>query len=169
MEQLKARLAMKGKFIVECRDKDGNFKWKDEFKNGVTDAALTDILEKYFRGSAYTAAWYLSLIDASGFTALAAADTMASHAGWAEFQSYSNATRPSWSPAAAANKVITNTTAVAFTMTAGGTIKGFFCATVNTKGGTTGTLWATALFASGDQVVSNGDVLNVTYSVSSGT
>ena len=53
-----------------------------------------------------------------------------------------------------------------------GTVKGLFLVgggtASNTKGdhASDGTLWATALFSSGDVVVQNGDQLKVTYTVS---
>lgn len=155
----------KGKFKVTCKDKDGNLKWENEFPNGVTDAALNLLLNVMLGATAKSSAWYLGLIDNTNPT-LSASDTMAVHS-WTENVGYSSATRPQWTPLTAATaKVITNSTAIAFTITVAGTIYGFFCVDNSTKGGTTGNLWATAAFAGGPQAVSIGDVLNVTYSVS---
>ena len=59
-----------------------------------------------------------------------------------------------------------------FDITSAGTVKGVFLvggvAAENTKNDHTagGTLWATALFTSGDVVVANGDQLKVTYTIS---
>lgn len=133
--------------------------------NGIVDVGLNHLLDVGFRNQTQTATWYMGLINNSGFSALAAADTMSSHAGWTEFTTYSESVRSTWTPAAAASRSIQNTTAVEFTITGTGTIKGVFLTTVDTKGGTTGTLWATASFASTVSVV-NGDVLKVTYTIS---
>ena len=63
---------------------------------------------------------------------------------------------------------MTNATTADFNMTPGSavTIKGLFLCSDNTKGGTTGTLFATAAFTGGNQTVNNGDTLKVTYTVS---
>ena len=85
-----------GKFIVECRDAEGNLRWADGFPNLVVTTGKNDLLNKYFLGSAYTAAFYVGL---KGTGTIAAGDTMASHAGWSEITGYSNATRPTFTAA----------------------------------------------------------------------
>ena len=62
-------------YALECHDADGNMKWADEFDNLVTTAGKTDLVNKYFKGAAYTAAWYLGL---KGTGSAAAGDTLAS-------------------------------------------------------------------------------------------
>jgi hypothetical protein len=158
-------IRVKGVFEVECRDKDGKVKWKNKAYNGVTTVGLNHILNVQFFTTAKSSTWFLGLISTSGFTALAAADTMALHGGWTESVLYSSATRPIWVTIAAAAGVITNTAATAFTITGADTIKGFFAVDNSTKGGATGILWATALFGTGDQAVVATDVLNVTYTI----
>lgn len=155
-------IAIGGTFHVECRDANGALKWKDTAKNGVCNAGLNDLLDVYLRAQA-NSTWYISLIDGSGYTALAAADTSASHAGWTESQDYTNATRPAWGPAAAASQSIANSSVVNFTMNATKTIKGAFLINASTKGGATGILFCTALFSQGDRSVVNTDVLALSY------
>lgn len=155
-------LSIGGTFTIECRDAQGNLKWRDTAKNGVTNGGLDNLLDVYLRAQA-NSTWYISLIDASGYSALAAADTIASHAGWAESTDYTAATRPAWGPAAAASQSIANSSVVNFTMNATKTIKGAFLISVSTKGGSTGTLFCTALFSQGDRSVVNTDVIAVTY------
>jgi len=46
-------------YEVVCFDADGAEKWRDDFTNLVTTAGKNDIVDKYFKGSAYTAGWYL--------------------------------------------------------------------------------------------------------------
>jgi len=159
-------IRIQGTFDVECRDKDGNLKWKKQARNGVTTVGLNGILDTYFGSTADPGTWYLGLISSVSYTALLITDTMAAHfPGWTESVNYSAATRPAWGPGAAAAGSVTNVAAVAFTMTAGETIKGFFVVNNNVKGGSTGILWATALFTTLDQTVVASDVLNVTYTI----
>lgn len=134
-------------------------------KNGVTDVGINNILNIMFDALAQITTWYLSFIDESGFTAVAAADTMASHAGWTEFTAYSSGTRPVWDPDASSSKVSVNSVTVDFTITGGAaTLKGVFLASDNTKSGTSGVLWATAIFST-DIPVTGGDLIKMTYSV----
>jgi hypothetical protein len=159
---MQSPLAIGGHFTIECRDATGRLKWSERAKNGVTNAGLTNLLDVYLRQQA-NSTWYISLIDGSGYTALAAADTASSHAGWSESAAYTAATRPAWGPAAAASQSIANSSVVNFTMNATKTIKGAFLISDSTKSGTTGTLFCTALFSQGDRSVVNTDVIAVTY------
>jgi hypothetical protein len=159
-----------GVYTVECRDAQGNLKWSEEMHNLVVNVGLKDMNDKYFAGSAYTAAWYLGLVTGPGASnTYAAGDTMASHAGWTEDSGYSQATRPAATFGAATTadpSVITNALSVAvFSINATTTIAGAFLTSDDTKGGTTGTLFSVANFqAPGDRAVVSGDTLNITYS-----
>jgi len=145
---------------------DQEIKWDGVFLNTVVTAGKNDLLDKYFAGSAYTAAWYLSLITSTGYSAIAAGDTMSSHSGWAESSAYSNSTRvaPSFSSASSGSKATSS--AVAFTINATDTIKGGFITSNNTKAGTTGILYSAGLFTGGDRSVASGDTLNVSLTLS---
>jgi hypothetical protein len=145
-------------------DKNGDLQFIQRFiaPNDVVNEGITDNLDVYFRNQTQTATWYIGLIDGSGSPALSDSDTLASHAGWSEFTSYSGS-RQQWVMTAAAAKQITNTTPSQFTMTGSGTVYGIFVCGVAT--GTSGILWATAAFAS-SQPVNSGDVFKVTYTVS---
>lgn len=156
-----------GFYTVECIGADGKVKWSDQIKNLVTTVGKNFALDTYLAGSAYTAAWYMGLISLTSYgVGPAAADTMASHGGWAEDQTYSQATRPApaFSAAAAGSKATSS--AVVFSINGTTTIKGCFLNTVSTKGGTTGTLYSAGLFTGGDKAVASGDTLNVTYTAS---
>lgn len=162
-EVMAAPVGVGGRFHFEAYDADGKLAWSAEIPNGVKNTALNDVLNVYLRNGTPKAAWYMSLIDNSGFTALAAADTISSHAGWSEATGYSSSTRPAWSPGAASGQAVVNGTAVDFAMTGTATIKGAFIVSESTKGGTTGLLYCTAAFIEGNQAVQNGYTLKVTY------
>ena len=164
-----ARTMAGGVYHVQCFDKDGNLKWEAKAHNLVVNQGLKDMNDKYFSGSAYSATWYLGLITGPGAsTTYAAADTLASHAGWTEFTDYSgNRGAITFGAATTADpSVITNPAPVQFTITgAGGTVAGAFLASVAT--GTSGILFSESDFQSpGDRAVVSGDVLNVTYQFS---
>lgn len=160
-----------GKYVVECFDKDGNLKWVAESKNLVVNVGL-----QYMAGVALTSttqitSWYIGLYGAAASNNPAATDTMSSHAGWTENTTYSEATRPAATFAAATNanpSVVTNSASkAAFTINGTTTIGGAFLTSNNTKLGTTGTLFSAADFsAPGDRSVVSGDILNVTYTFS---
>jgi hypothetical protein len=153
-------------YRVECFDADGRLKWIEDIPNQVMTAGINDLLTQYFKGSAYTAAFYVGLVDNASFSAYAAADTMASHAGWLESAAYSNATRPSLTLGTpSAGSVDNSASKAVFNINATATILGAFVVTNSTKSGTTGTLYGAASF-SGSRSVLSGDTLNVTITLS---
>lgn len=155
-----------GVYTVECIGADGQVRWTETIDNLVTTQGKNDALDKYLAGSAYTAAWYLGLIDSTGYTAVAAGNTAASHTGWTENTGYSQANRPTaaWAAASAGSKALSS--AASFSISADATVKGCFLVSSNTKGGTAGILYSAGLFTGGDKVVQNGDTLNVSYTAS---
>ena len=159
-----------GIFHVQCLDKDGNLKWEDQMHNLVVNEGLQDMNTEYFKGSAYTAAFFLGLITGPGSgTTYAAADTLASHAGWTEYTDYSGARKAvTFGTATTADpSVISNSASPSsFTISgAGGVVAGAFLCTVSS--GTSGVLFSEADFqAPGDRTVVAGDTLNVTYTFS---
>jgi hypothetical protein len=164
-QDLVAGLACRNLYTVECYDRDGNLKWSEDIKNITVNAGLNEILDKFWKGSSYTAAHYVGLIDNAGFSAIAAADTMASHAGWTESTVYSEGARPALILGSVASQSVNNTASKAvFTVTGSATINGAFVATNSTKGGTTGVLIGGASFGSARSVQS-GDTLNVSVTL----
>ena len=160
-----------GVFKIECRDKDGNLKWADEIHNLVVNQGLQDMNTKYFKGSSYTAAWYVGLYGAAASNDPTANDTAASHPGFTEITPYSNATRPAatFGTASTADpSVISNSASPAsFTINGTATVGGAFLISDNTKSGSSGVLFSASDFAApGDRVVASGDTLNVTYTFS---
>ena len=54
-----------GVFTIECRDSEGNLKWSEALHNLVVNVGLQDMNTQYFKGSSYTAAWYIGLYGAA--------------------------------------------------------------------------------------------------------
>jgi hypothetical protein len=160
-------LRVKGVWVVECRDRHGNLKWRDESENLVVNVGLTYLIGVALLTTTQIAltSWFVG-ITATAPT-VAAADTMASHGGWTENQTYSQATRPAWSGVAGAAGAASNTASpAAFSANGSSTAGGCFLASNSTKGGTTGTLFSAVAFTGGDRALVNGDTLNVTYNLS---
>lgn len=159
--QANAMAAIKQRYEIECYGADGALKWRDHIDNLVTNEGLNDVLDKYLKGSSYTAAHYVLLTD--GTPTVAAADTMASHAGWTEVTAYGEAARPALTLGAVASQSVDNSASKAsFSVNATATIGGAGIATNATKGGTTGTLYAAGAFTGGDRSLADGDTLNIT-------
>lgn len=162
-----------GSYEVKCLDAEGNLKWEDSIKNLVVTVGKNDLLDKYFSGSAYTAGWYMGLVDNASFSAYAAGDTLASHAGWLEFLSYTisgsstNRATPSWGSASAGSKA---TTATTFTISGSGTVLGALMCTTQARNtasnGGAGILYSAGSFTGGSRAVASGDSLLVTYTAS---
>jgi hypothetical protein len=160
-------VAPRAHYAFVCYKPDGSVRWKDEINNLVTTGGLNDLLTKYFKGASYTAAWFVGLISSASYSAIAAADTMASHAGWTEGVPYSNSVRPTLTLGTAASGSIDNSASKAsFTINASLTVKGAFLPSDSTKSGTTGILYSAGLFSGGDRAVQSGDVLEVTVTLS---
>jgi hypothetical protein len=148
-------------YTFTCIKPDGSVRWKEENHNLVVNTGLDDILDKYFKGSAYTAAHYLGLLD--GTPTIVAGDTMASHAGWVEVTGYAAATRPALTLGAVSGQSVDNSASKAsYAINATVTIGGGFISTSNTKGGATGILYSAVAFGAGDRAMLSGDTLEVT-------
>lgn len=158
-----------GIFHVQCFDKDGNLKWETKEHNLVVNQGLQDMNTQYFKGSTYSAAFYLGLVTGPGSgTTYSATDTLASHS-WTEFTNYSGSRKAvTFGTATTADpSVISNSASPSsFSITSsGGVVAGAFLCTV--ASGTSGVLFSESDFQSpGDRTVVNGDTLNVTYTFS---
>ena len=163
-----------GKFHVVCRDKFGKIKWEDTIDNVVTTLGKNLALDTFLAGSGYTVTGpYMGLISSVSWSAVAAADTMGSHAGWTEAgitnaPTYTTRKTCAWDAAATGAKALS--AALVFTMTGAGTVKGCFIVfgtgAVATVDNTDGTLYSCGVFTGGDKVVADTDTLNVTYTAS---
>ena len=135
--------------------------WVDESPNLVVNVGLVDSLDKHFKASAYTSAWYVGLV--SGTPTIAALDTMASHAGWYEVAPYAGA-RPTLTlgSISATGTVDNSAVKAAYTINATMVVGGAFLVTLPTASQTSGTLYGGAAFTGGNRSVVSGDTLNVT-------
>lgn len=151
-------------YQVECFGVDGFLKWSDSFHNLVTTAGLNKYLDATLKTGSVSPAWFVGLITGpGGGNTYVLADTMAVHAGWAENTTYSNGTRPAWTPGSiVAGSVDNSASKAVFNINGTATIAGCFMADNSTKSGAVGTLLGEGNFTGGDRLVQNGDTLNVT-------
>lgn len=148
-----------GHWDVECRDKDGNLKWRDTIENIVVNQGLNDLLDVMLSGATQDTTWFVGLTD--GTPTVNAADTLASHAGWVEITDYDETNRVAFVDAGASSQSLSNAASPAvFTINASVTVGGAFLAGVNT--GTSGRLFAAGAFTGGDKSLGDNDVLTVT-------
>ena len=156
--------------------RDGVVLSEEAFDNLVCTEGKNAMLDNALAGSAYTAVNYMGLISSVSWSAVAAGDTMASHAGWTEAgganaPTFAARLAPAFSAASAGSKAQSTTTN--FTMTGAGTVKGCFLAVKSAAGvaptsavaNTSGALWSAGTF-SADKVVAANDIIQVTYSTS---
>jgi len=148
-----------GVFRFECFDKDGNKKWEDESHNLSVNAGLQHILDILFASGTQVATWYLGLTD--GSPTPAAADTLASHAGWTEFDEYTEGARQEYVDVRSGQSVSNAAAKASFAINASGTVGGGFLCSAST--GTSGTLLCCAALSGGNRTVASGDTVEVTY------
>jgi hypothetical protein len=162
-----------GRYEIECIGADGKLKWRETIENVVCTVGKNLALDTFLAGAAYTVTGpYMGLISSTSYTAVAAGDTMTSHAGWLEAgganaPTYSGTRKTAaWSAAASGSKALS--AALSFAITGSGTVKGAFLVygsgAVSTVGSTAGILWSAGTFSTGDKAVVNGDTLNCSYS-----
>lgn len=168
-------LVLHGRYTMECVGADGALKWAEAIDNVVTTAGKNLALDTFLAGSGYTVTGpYLGLISGTSYSATAAADTMASHAGWLEAGGANaptcsgNRGTCAWSAASGGAKALS--AAASFAMTGAGSVQGAFlvfgAGAVATKDSTAGTLFSAAAFTGGAKTVASGDTVNVSYSLS---
>ena len=171
-------VGIEGVYHVECRDKDGNLKWTEDFPNLVNEGGKELMLNTLLRtsGTYTTVGPYLGLISGASPT-FAAADTLLTKS-WTEFTNYTvggsavrgTATFSASSSTGTTPTNVTTCTAAAITYTitgAGGTVSGCFLVTgpsaSSTQSSTSGVLYSAGAFATA-KITTAGDTVAVTYS-----
>ncbi len=166
-EQLRHLTKQERIWTWECYDPNDQLKWIEIFVNTTVDEGLNDILDKYWKGSSYTAQHYVGLTD--GSPTFAAGDTMSSHSGWTEVTAYDESNRIDLTAglgSVSGQSVNNSGNKATFTINSDNTtIGGGFIATDNTKGGSSGILIGGGSFSS-DKTIGSGDTLEVTVTIS---
>jgi hypothetical protein len=168
------RMSIHGIYRAVLRDKHGKILMQDTFPNVVTTVGKNALFNSGLVTSAVALVGpYMGLISSVSYSAVSAADTMASHAGWREADS-TNA--PAYTPTNRQTAVFgapsagaTAITPLVFTFTASGTVEGAFinfaAAATNVWEATTGTLLSAGVFSGGAQAVVSTNTLTVSYSI----
>ena len=153
-----------GMFHLEAFDENGVKVWEDVAFNKVVDGALGLFLNPLFNIARPTTQ-YLGLTNAS--PTIAAGDTMASHAGWTENQTYTEGTRQVWNKVLSGTGSLNNSASQATYSINGSTTVGgvFLVSGNNTKGGTAGDLHAVAALNGGNATLQSGWTLRITYTL----
>ena len=155
-------LGLKNIWNIKCFDSEGNLKWDLTKKNLVVTEGLNHVLSSTFDGATQITAWYVGLKNSG---TVAAGDTMASHAGWTENVTYSQAVRQTLTLGTAAAGSIDNSASKAsYSINGTATIAGAFIVSNSTKSGTSGTIYGAVDFGSARSVIS-GDTLEVTVTL----
>lgn len=163
----KLGISIEHTYHVECW-RDGQIVWEDDFHNLVTYVGLQTYLDATLKTGIASPSWYVGLVTGPGSgNTYAQGNTMALHAGWSEDTTYSNATRPAWTPGSVSTGVspatVDNSASKAvFNVNGTATVAGCFMVDDSTKGGSTGSLIGVGNFTGGDRAVQSGDTLNVT-------
>jgi hypothetical protein len=165
-EDNKVDLRLKNTWEFVCKGSDGKEKWRELTDNLIVTVGLNDLLDKYFKGSTYTAAWYIGLKNTG--TALAA-DTMSSHSSWTPNVTYSESVRQTLNLSGsagtpAAGSCTNSDNKATFSINGTTTIFGAFLTSSNTKSGTSGILYGVVDFGSSRAVIS-GDTLEITVTL----
>lgn len=149
---------------IECFEYEGGPRiWIQEFDNLVVTAGLNKYLDATLKTGLTSPTWYVGFKNAG---TVVAGDTMASHGGWTENVTYSNATRPAWTPGSVSAGSVDNSGSVAaFSANGTTTFYGALLCDNSTVGGTTGTLLGAGDFGTAQPVIS-GNVVNVTITCS---
>jgi len=151
--------------IVDLAEVRSLLRWRDQIKNLLVNTGRDEYLTRLWKATAFTSAHFCGLIDGTTPT-IAAADTMASHAGWVEFTEYSTTSgnRPSLTSAlGAVSAQSLSSSAIQYLVNTNGLdCNGAFTATSSQLGASGGTLITGGTFTQGNKSVDAGDLLSVT-------
>jgi hypothetical protein len=156
--EVKTNLEISQKYEFELI-RDGKVIDSWDIENLVTTEGLNTYIDYTLKTGQATPLWYVGLKNTG---TPVAGDTMASHGSWTENVTYSEGTRPAFTPGTVSGGSVSNTASKAsFSINGTTTIFGAFLTSNNTKSGTTGILLGVGDFGASRSVLS-GDTLNVT-------
>ncbi len=150
-----------GHYQVRCLDKQGRFKWENEFDNLVVNEGLDYLLDGGLANGTQITAWFVGLLaTAPSPLATWTATEIASN----DFVDYSEANLQTWTPGAVSSQSVSNTASTAdFSIdTNSSVIGGAYLISTNAKDTPAGTLYSAGAFTGGDKNADNGDTLQVT-------
>jgi hypothetical protein len=149
---------IRNRYQVQCFDPSGLLVWEDWIDNLIPTVGLNKLIDAALKSGSGAPTWYVGLKSAG---TVAAGDTMASHGGWTELTSYSEATRPAFASGSVVGGSIDNVASPSiFSVNGSMTVAGCFMVNQNTKAGTTGDLYGVGDFATAKSVLT-GDTLRV--------
>lgn len=163
----------KGWYNLTCYDDKGMPIWTDRVDNVVCTLGKNATFAAALQGSSYTVTGpYMLLISSASFSAVSAADTMASHSGWLEAGSANapmfSGTRPTVSFNAPSSGTITSSGTISYAITGTGTIQGiamtFGTGATSAIANTGGTLLSAGTLGTAQPVI-NGNTVVATYTL----
>jgi len=162
-----AGFGISGHYEVKCHDSEGNLKWEDKIENLVVNVGLALSLNGALTNTAKGA----TFMGLKGTGTVLAADTMGSHAGWAELITYKLVNVSGAAQRSAPSFTTTSTTSISPTAAqvffATGTmdVAGCFISVGGTAtfGDNSGVLFSAGNFTGGTKSVVNTDTLSVSY------
>lgn len=149
-------------FSYQVHDENGLLIESGFCRNRILNAGRTLALNVLLGATAKPTNWYGGLISSTSYSAIADADTMASHTGWTEFTSYNEAARQTLTFGTAASSSISTSSSITFTASAVGIVVGFFLVDVSTKGGSTGNIWCAGELSQ-NRSLQVGQTISVSY------
>lgn len=158
-----------GSFHFECNDADGNLLWEETDHNLFTTAGKNALLSGAYNAAITLTGPFMGLLSSASFSAVSAADTMASHAGWLEANAtnapnYSGARQTAVYPVASGGSVAC--AGLVYTFTQAGTVQGAFIVSgsgaVSTNTSAAGTLMNVGTLTTAQPVII-GNTLTITH------
>lgn len=159
-----------GRYEATLTDETGKVLAEFAWDNLITTVGKNLLLDQGLAASAYTAADFMGLISSASFSAVAAADTMTSHAGWLEAGTTNaptmSSTRQTLAWSAASGGVKGTSAPASFVFTGTGTVQGAFIAAgsgaTSAVLNTGGVLFSAGTLTTAQPVIS-GNTLTVSY------
>lgn len=160
-------MQLKGSYVVECF-RNGEKIWEECFSNVVTVEGRNNLLQVGIAKTEVPANWYVGLIgnDVTPTENDTASAVLGASGSYGEITSYTSQERLAYTATFGGNSVSNASSPASFVFNANETVYGVFIASSSTKGSNSGVLLSAGRFGS-PKNVANGDVLAITYIISS--